>query len=354
MSSPLQSLIATGTKVWLDSIDPDYVRTNRAFGVTGATSNPIIISDLVKSGRYDDELDQLLHEEKLNDDEAAWRITDRAVRDAQEVFLPVWKSTGGDDGYVSFELDPLLEDPACTLSQKERAACYVDLGKRWSKGHQNRMIKVPATPAGIDSLEELSAAGVTINVTLIFTMRQYEAARDAIWRGAQRLQALGGFKSVYSIFISRVDVYTEKNVPDLSPAAQGQVGIVGAKRLWQANQKFWSTRPTALHQEIIFASTGTKKPGDPPWKYVIALAGSDIQTNPPATNEAVQKSGLTFKRTVDEMPPAAALAEIDAKVDVKKMEDQLMREGVAKFADPQKSLLKLLSEKRRSLAGQRA
>jgi len=155
---------------------------------------------------------------------------------------------------------------------------------------------------------------------------------------------------VYSIFISRVDVYTEKHVPDLSPAAQGQVGIVGAKRLWHANQKFWSSRKTRLKQEIIFASTGTKKPEDPPWKYVAALAGSDIQTNPPATNEAIEKSGLTFRRTVDQMPPADVLAEIDKKVDPQKLEDQLMREGTAKFADPQKGLQKLIADKRKSLA----
>jgi transaldolase len=179
-------------------------------------------------------------------------------------------------------------------------------------------------------------------------MRQYEAARDAIWRGAQRRKSLAGFKSVYSIFISRVDVYTEKHVPDLSPEAQGQVGIVGAKRLWLANQTFWSSRPTPLRQEIIFASTGTKKPSDPPWKYVEALAGSDIQTNPPATNDAVEASGLVFQRTVDQFPPADVLAEIDSKVDVEKLEDQLMSEGVAKFADPHKALLKLLGEKRKS------
>jgi transaldolase len=351
---PLESLIATGTKVWLDSVDPDLVRTNRSWGATGATSNPIIISDLIKTGRYDEDLDHLLHERDLGDDEAAWELTDKVVRDAQAVFLPAWKEKHGDDGYVSFELDPLLEDPANPMSQKERTSRYVELGKRWSKGHQNRMIKVPATPAGIDALEELCAAGVTINVTLIFTMRQYEAARDAIWRGAQRRKSLDGFKSVYSIFISRVDVYTEKAEPELSAAAQGQVGIVNAKRMWESNQKYWSSRPTQLHQEIIFASTGTKKPEDPPWKYVIALAGSDIQTNPPATNDAVQKSGLTFRRTVDEMLPAAVLAEIDAKVDMRKLEDQLMKEGVAKFADPQKALLKLIKEKRKSLASQRA
>jgi transaldolase len=352
MASPLRSLIASGTKLWLDSVDPEFVRANRALGATGATSNPIIIADLVKSGRYDAALSQLLAQG--SDEEAAWQLTDRIVRTAQEVFLPVWKSTGGDDGYVSFELDPLLEDPACRLSHDDRVGQYIELGRRWSQNQANRMIKVPATPAGLDALEELSAAGVTLNVTLIFTMRQYVAARDAIWRGAQRRPSLERFKSVYSIFISRVDMYTEKHVPNLSPRAQGQVGIVGAKRLWLANQEFWSHRPTPLRQEIIFASTGTKKPEDPPWKYVLALAGSDIQTNPPATNDAVESSSLVFRRTVDEMPPAEVLADIDARLDIQKMEDQLMREGVVKFADPQKSLLALLRDKRRSLAAQPA
>jgi transaldolase len=321
-------------------------------GATGATSNPIIIADLIKSGRFDDRLEPLLAGQELSDEEAAWRLTDSVVRDAQAVFLPVWRQTSGDDGYVSFELDPLLEDPACTLSHAERVKRYIELGKRWSAGHQNRMIKVPATPAGLGSLEELAAAGVPLNVTLIFTIRQYEAARDAIWRGAQRRSSLAQFKSVYSIFISRVDVYTEKHVPDLSPAAQGQVGIVGAKRLWLANQKFWAARPTPLRQEIVFASTGTKKPSDPPWKYVVALAGSDIQTNPPATNDAVEASGMAFSRTVDQLPHADVLAEIDAKVDVDKLEVTLMREGVVKFADPQKSLLALLRDKRNSLVVQ--
>jgi transaldolase len=101
---------------------------------------------------------------------------------------------------------------------------------------------------------------------------------------------------------------------------------------------------------MIFASTGTKKPEDPPWKYVDALAGSDIQTNPPATNEAVEKSGRKFTRKVDQMPPADVLADIDAKVNIQDLETVLMREGVAKFADPQKALLKLLSDRRRSQA----
>jgi transaldolase len=236
------------------------------------------------------------------------------------------------------------------LPHADRVARYVELGKQWSAGHSNRMIKVPATPAGLDALEELCAAGVTLNVTLIFTMRQYEIARDAIWRGAQRRKSLEQFKSVYSIFVSRVDVYTEKHVTELSPAAQGLVGIVNVKHIWRANQKFWADKKTPLEQEIIFASTGTKKPGDPPWKYVEALAGSNIQTNPPATNEAVEKSGLTFRRTIDELPPADVVNEIAAKVDPEELENVLMREGLEKFADPQKALLKLLAEKRQSLS----
>ncbi|MEX2172433.1 MAG: transaldolase family protein [Pirellulales bacterium] len=350
MTTPLQSLIDCGTKLWLDSVDPELVQSNRQLGATGATSNPIIISDLVKSGRYDRSLEELMHGGKLEDDAIAWALTDRIVRQAQEVFYPVWQDTQGNDGYVSFELDSLVDDPQRNLPHAERVRRYIELGKRWSEGHTNRMIKVPATPAGLDALEELCAAGVTLNVTLVFTMRQYELARDAIWRGAQRRTSLEAFKSVYSIFVSRVDVYTEQHVPELSPAAQGQVGIVNAKRMWRANREFWADKRLPLAQEIVFASTGTKKPDDPPWKYVEALAGSDIQTNPPATNQRVQESGRQFHRTVDQMPPDEVLHEIDRRVDPARLEAQLMLEGVKKFADPQHSLLKLIAEKRTSLS----
>jgi transaldolase len=347
--TPLQSLVATGTKLWLDSIDPVEVAANRAFGATGATSNPIIVADLIKTGRFDSHITALL-QEGFDDDTLAWKLTDLLVRQAQETFLPVWEATKGNDGYVSFELDPLLEDVANTIPVKERTERYISLGKKWAEGHKNRMIKVPATPGGLAALEELCAAGVTLNVTLIFSERQYEAARDAIWRGAQRRKSRDLFKSVYSIFVSRLDVYTEHKVPTLSPAAQGQVGIVNAKRIWTLNQKFWSDKKIPLKQEMIFASTGTKKKEDAAWKYVGAFAGSDIETNPPATNKAVQESGQTFTRQVDKMPPADVLKDIDAKVSMQKLEETLMEEGLKKFADPQKALLKLIADKRKQLA----
>ena len=348
--TPLESLVASGTKLWLDSVDPDLVRSNRLLGASGATSNPIIISDLIKSGRFDSDLEHLLLERELSAEDAAWEMTDQVVHAAQQEFLSDWESSNGNDGYVSFELDPLLEDEGCQLSHEHRVAEYIRLGAKWSAGHDNRMIKVPATPAGLDALEELAAAGTTLNITLIFSQRQYESAREAIWKGAARRSSLDTFKSVYSIFVSRVDVYTQQNVPELSTEAQGLVGIVNAKRLWQSNQDYWSGRVTSLQQEIIFASTGTKSADDPPWKYVAALAGSDIQTNPPATNEAVQQSGIEFTRTVDQFPPDSVLDEIDTKVDNQVLEDQLMREGLKKFADPQKALIALLEEKKVALA----
>lgn len=348
MTTPLQSLIGLGTKVWLDSVDPTEVARNLAWGATGATSNPIIVSDLIKTGRFDKQMSQFFRD-GLEDSDLAWHLTDALVRQAQEVFLPSWEATRGDDGYVSFELDPLLEDPDRNMPQAERTKAYIALGKKWSSGHRNRMIKVPATPGGIGALEELCAAGVTLNVTLIFSEEQYHAARDAIWRGAQRRSSLQAFKSVYSIFVSRLDVYTEKHVPELSSAAQGLVGIVNAKRIWRLNQQFWADKKLPIKQEMIFASTGTKKPSDPPWKYVEAFSGSDIETNPPATNAKVQECGRVFTRQVDQLPPKAVLDEIDAKVDMKKLERVLMEEGIEKFASPQKALLALIAQKRAAL-----
>lgn len=349
MTNSIESLIQTGTKLYLDSVEPSEVDQNLAWGAVGATSNPAIISAIVKAGGMDGEIESLLG--KGHDDEAiAWALTDKLVSDAEAKFADVHRDTHGNAGWVSFELDPLLEDPDMQLSDVDRTAQYIELGKRWAQGHTNRMIKVPATPAGLAAVEELTAAGVTLNVTLIFTMDQYVAARDAIWKGAQRRDHLNDFKSVYSIFISRIDVYTAKHVAQLSADAQGSVALLNAKRVWQANQTFWADKNLPLEQELIFASTGVKNPSEPPTRYVQALAGSDIQTNPPETNQAVVDSGMTFSRTVDVMPSQAVQDEIDKAVDMDAMHDFLMAEGVEKFVKPQRALLELISQKRKELS----
>jgi transaldolase len=342
------SLIATGTKVWLDGVEPENVRVSRAQGVTGATSNPTIVSQIVGTGHFDDRIVELARHG--HDDAAiAWALDDELVKSAQRVFLPVWQRTDGDDGYVSFELDPLIEDDAQALPHAERVRRYIELGKQWSAGHKNRMIKVPATAAGFEAMEALAGAGVTLNVTLMFTERQYRAARDAIWCGARRRRdGLKNFKSVYSIFVSRIDVYAQKHLRDLSPAAADQLGIVTAKQVWRSNEAFWKDKPLRLRQEIVFASTGVKDPASPPDKYVEALAGGDIQTNPPATNRAVQDSNKEYVRNIDRMPCGSVLRELEGKVDTVELERVLMKEGTAKFAEAQKILLRLIAKQRTS------
>ena len=153
--TPLQSLVACGTKLWLDSVDPKEVAANRASA--RAAPRPTRSSSATSSrpAASTSRLTAFL-KEGLDDEALAWRLTDMLVRQAQEVFLPVWESTKGDDGYVSFELDPLLEDVKQTMPVEERTKRYIALGKEWSRGHKNRMIKVPATPAGLGALEELA------------------------------------------------------------------------------------------------------------------------------------------------------------------------------------------------------
>ncbi len=345
MSQAIRSLVDTGTKLYLDSIDPDLVKLNLSWGAVGATSNPIIVSGLIESGRFDGQIRKLIGEGK-DDSTIAWEVTDNLVQEAQRSFHETWKKSGGDTGWVSFELDPLIEDVEANMPHAERVERYIELGRKWSAGHDNRMIKVPATPAGIEAVKTLAADGVTLNVTLIFSNRQYLAARDSVWGGAKQRKSLDSFKSVYSIFVSRIDQFTAKHYPQLSAKAQGLYGIVNAKRIWAANQEFWKQNPTKLSQEIIFASTGTKSAADLPWKYVAALAGSDIQTNPPDTNKAVAESKESFSKQVDKLPSDEILREMDQVIDIVKVENGLMEEGLAKFATPQKQLLATIASKR--------
>lgn len=348
MATGIQSLIDTGSKVWLDSVDPDEVKKNKAIGISGATSNPIIISGLIASGRFDQTMSSLITDQ-ISDEDLAWQMTDHLVNEAQGAFHDIWQITKGDNGWVSFELDPLLEDVDNPTPHDEAVARYIELGKQWSAGHDNRMIKVPATDAGLAALEDLAAAGITLNVTLIFSERQYIAARDAIWRGRQRYGQLERFKSVYSIFVSRVDVYTEKNLPELSKALQGRVGVINAKQIGIANEAFWADKKLPLKQEMIFASTGKKLDWQDEDYYIAELAGSDILTNPPATNAAIQEMGSSYAPASRKLPDQAILDEFEQKVDIPKLESTLMAEGTEKFADPQKKLIQTIAAKRAEL-----
>jgi transaldolase len=128
-------------------------------------------------------------------------------------------------------------------------------------------------------------------------------------------------------------------------------GIVNAKRVWRENQEFWRDKGLRLQQEIVFASTCVKRPGDPPDRYVEAFAGGDIQTNPPATNAVVEKAAKTYTRHIDEMPSPEIVAEIDRTVDMAALERGLMAEGIEKFVEPQRALLRLIARKRAAQLG---
>ena len=217
--TPLQSLVATGTKLWLDSVDPVEIATNRANGATGATSNPIIISDLLMTGRFDADIVKFI-KAGHNDETIAWEMTDKLVKEAQLVFAPVSKETGGNDGWVSFELDPLIEDNALNLPVAERTKRYIELGKKWSAGHKNRMIKVPGHAGRARARWRSSSAAGREPERHAHLQRAAVPPGEAIaatWRGIQRAcRTRTPIKTVYSIFVSRVDVYTEKALPPTS------------------------------------------------------------------------------------------------------------------------------------------
>jgi hypothetical protein len=205
----------------------------------GATSNPIIIADIIKEGGLDERIRQLI-DQGLDDSAIAWKLNDELVTAAQKAFAPVWERTNGNDGYVSFELDPLLEDA------RTRCRTGNGCGGTSSWGSSIRQPDQPDDQGAGDGGGDRCAGraggarGSRLNVTLCFSERQYKLSRDAIWRGAQRRKSgLEGSRAFTASSCRAVDVWTEKNVPDLKKPAQGLVGIVNAKQMWRMNAEFW-------------------------------------------------------------------------------------------------------------------
>ena len=184
--TPLQSLVASGTKLWLDSVDPDEIARNRALGATGATSNPIIIADLIKTGRFDADIQRFL--KSGHDDEAiAWAMTDKLVKRCAGRVRAGLERDGRQRRLGQLRARPAARRPGPQHARgRADEEVHRSSATEWSAGQKNRMIKVPATEGGLAALEELVAAGVNVNVTLIFSERQYIIARDACWRGIQR------------------------------------------------------------------------------------------------------------------------------------------------------------------------
>jgi transaldolase len=367
--SRLHQLAERGQSVWIDYLSREFVRGTTHGGelhrmidedaVTGITSNPSIFQSAIAKGReYDDQLKELV---ATTDDPAeiffALAVDD--VRDACDVLRPVWDTTGGRDGFVSLEVDPTLAHR--TGETLEQAIALHDQAAR-----PNVYIKIPATLAGLPAIEESIARGISINVTLIFSLDRYRAVVEAYLRGLERLVESGGdpskVTSVASFFISRIDTETDNRLEALgNTELQGQLGIANAKLAYRHFQEvFAGPRWDALAakgarvQRPLWASTSTKNPAYRDVVYVEELIGPDtVNTMPPETVTAFQDHGEVRGDTVLEGVADAErlLGELrDAGVDYDDVVETLEVEGVDKFVKSFDELIAGIRSKQGELA----
>jgi transaldolase len=356
----LERLQAAGVSIWLDTLSRDlldsgrFERHVREHGVTGVTANPTILERaLADSAAYDAQLRRL----------AAVRTTAKAaffelaledVRRAAELLRPAHEGSGGHDGFVSFEVTPdLAHDSAGTIDQA------LALWRRL--GLPNVMIKVPATAAGLTAIERLTAFGVNVNVTLLFSLARYEQVIEAHLSGLERrLEAgrpLGGITSVASFFVSRIDAKADLLLPADSPL-RGGIAVANAHRAYSRSRELFAgdrwarlRAAGAREQRPLWASTGTKDPALSDVHYVERLiAPQTVDTMPEPTLLAFADHG----QVRDPMDPTSewprrVLAEAaEAGIDLDRITSELEREGVEAFSG---SYARLLERLRSELGG---
>jgi transaldolase len=342
--SRLQSLQRAGVSIWLDTLSREllesgaFARLVAADSVTGATSNPTIFAKAITgSDRYDAQLHELADEAVADLREAFFGLALDDVRGAAQVLRPVYERSEGRDGFVSFECTPdLAQDTDGTVAQA------LDLWQRLDE--PNVMIKVPATEAGIPAIEELTARGVNVNITLLFSVARYEQVIDAYAAGLERRVAAGepvdAIASVASFFVSRVDTKADALLPAESPL-RGRLAIANAHVAYgRYRERFADERWRALAaagahpQRPLWASTGTKDPAYSDVLYVEELIAPDVvNTMPEATLRAFADHGEAT-RVLSESTAAAeeVLAGArDAGIDLAAVTAQLEREGVQSF-----------------------
>jgi len=350
--SMLKELGAAGQSVWLDFIRRDMVANGELAalvdeGVTGVTSNPSIFQAAIAgSDLYDEDIaaaggDPLAVFEAL-------AIAD--VQGATDVLRGVYDATDGFDGYVSLEVSPTLADDA------ERT--IADAHRLWDRVNRpNLMIKVPATPAGIIAIEELIAAGINVNATLMFSMADYEAVAMAYVRGAERTDYPERVASVASFFVSRVDNKIDPALDAIGTeealALRGIAAVANAKLAYRRYQEIFEGPPFATArargakpQRALWASTSTKNPAYSDVLYIDELIGPNtVNTIPPATVEAFRDHG-TIDSTALTSDVAAAEQHFESLaalgIDVDAVTEELQVEGVASFADAFNGLLEAI------------
>jgi transaldolase len=351
MNRTTEKLHGIGQSIWLDNITHRLLASGtllsyiRELSVTGLTSNPTIFDHAIKnSDDYDDVIRRKLDEGKSGE-ELFFELALEDLRQAADLFRPVYDRTDGVDGWVSLEVSPLLaHNTTGTLA----AACA--LHNRAAR--PNLFIKIPGTSEGLPAIEEAIFRGVPVNVTLLFSGAQYVAAAEAYMRGVERRIAAGlnpDVGSVASLFVSRWDVAVAQKLPEI---LRNQLGIAIARDAYEIYRTLldsprWQRiqNAGARPQRLLWASTGTKDPKASNILYVQALAlPSTINTMPEATLNALaahQEFGEALPENTDRIFAEFAIAGIDKDA----VAAQLLGQGVASFAKSWNDLLDCIASK---------
>lgn len=355
-----QKLHELGQSLWLDNITRDLLDTGTLkhyideFSVTGLTSNPTIFDHAIKnSPTYDPVIQRKMHEGKSGE-ALFFEIALEDLTRAADMFRDIHAKSNGVDGWVSLEVSPLLaHDTASTLTQAK------DLCAR--AGHPNLFIKIPGTKEGLSAIEEAIFAGVSVNVTLLFSREHYLAQAEAYLRGIERRIAAGlppeNVSSVASVFISRWDVSTIDKVPE---ALRDKIGIAIATRIYKAycdtlESPRWQAIKKAGYnpQRLLFASTGTKDPKASDVLYIKSLAAPNtVNTMPEGTLKALADHGDiggTLPR--DGGDCEKVIADFGkAGINVDALGVQLQDDGAKSFVESWNDLMKVIESKSKALA----
>jgi transaldolase len=334
--TPVQTLNHLGQSIWLDNLSHHLIASGElaqhiAHGVTGLTSNPSIFAQAFAQEPYYAEAKQRLTQTSPETRYEALVLAD--VQAACDAFLPIYQDSQGQTGYVSLELSPTLAaDEAGSVAAARRLWAAVN--------RPNVMIKIPATPAGIQAFETVTTEGINVNMTLIFSQKQTEAVWQAHVNGLTKRAAQGQVvdrvRAVASLFLSRVDVAVDAHLP---PELHGKTAIAQASATYAQFQTLYHgaafaelAKLGAKPQSLLWASTATKNPAFSDVLYVERLVGADtINTLPNKTLAAFLDHG----QAVASLPHADAAAHLASLasfgVDLPKVCDQLLSEGLASF-----------------------
>ena len=349
MTDALKRLSDEGVAIWLDDLSRKRITSGNLAElidqshVVGVTTNPSIFQKAITSGDgYEQQLADLAAR-KVTVDEAIRMITTADVRDAADILRPVFDATDGQDGRVSIEVDPrLAHETVATIAEAKQLAWLVD--------RPNTLIKIPATKAGLPAITEVIGLGISVNVTLIFSLERYRAVMDAYLAGLEKARERGldlsEIHSVASFFVSRVDTEIDKRLDgigtDEAEALKGKAALANARLAYEAYEEVFSSerwaaldKAQANKQRPLWASTGVKDPAYKDTLYVVDLvAPGTVNTMPEATMEATadhgEVTGDTIRGTYEQSrAELAAVEKLGISYDdvVQLLED----EGVEKF-----------------------